>query len=174
MRVLSTAEVWRAVPGYEDLYEVSDQGRVRSLDRLVKYADGRLRLHTGKLIAPGFDRKRGYQSVNLWRKNRVQQIKVQRLVALAFLGDAGDGMHAAHDNYIRDHNAATNLKWLSAEDNARRRLAAGRGRQKITRPTALNIRRRYQAGERQCDLVREFQLSRAQISAICRGRSWAW
>jgi hypothetical protein len=69
---------------------------------------------------------------------------------------------------------AVNLKWGTAGHNLRRRLLAGRARQKITRDTALEMRRRYVAGERQCDLSREYSLSKAQTSAICRGRSWAW
>jgi hypothetical protein len=51
-------ENWRAVVGYEGHYEVSDQGRVRSLDRLVEFKDGRSRLFRGlpqKEIAGFFD-----------------------------------------------------------------------------------------------------------------------
>lgn len=70
--------------------------------------------------------------------------------------------------------ADTNIDWLTPTANARRRLLAGRGTQKITRDTALEIRRRFKAGERQCDLRREYPLSKPQMSAICRGRSWAW
>lgn len=52
-----TEEIWRPVVGYEGLYEVSSYGRVRSLDRYVKYSNGRINLHKGRILSPGKDTK---------------------------------------------------------------------------------------------------------------------
>lgn len=45
-------ETWKPIPGYEGLYEVSDHGRVRSLDRVVEFSDGRLRFQRGTDLKP--------------------------------------------------------------------------------------------------------------------------
>ena len=43
-------ETWKAIPNYEGYYEVSDLGRVRSLDRFITYSDGRVTKHKGKVL----------------------------------------------------------------------------------------------------------------------------
>ena len=45
-------EEWKSISGYEGLYEVSSYGRVRSLDRYVKYSNGQIRLHKGRILSP--------------------------------------------------------------------------------------------------------------------------
>jgi hypothetical protein len=165
-------EEWRSIPNFEGLYEVSDLGRVRSVDRIVRYSDGRVRVHKGQLIAAGRDPQRGYLSINLWRANKVTQVKVHRLVATAFVGVPLVGQWATHANFIRDDNERSNIGWSTPKQRAEAKLAARCGRQKIDRQTAISIRSRYLSGERQCHLRREFDLSQGQMSAICRGRSW--
>ena len=90
-------EEWRAVVGYEGLYEVSDQGRVRSLDRFYLTRDGKPR---------GF--------------------LVHRLVAQAFLGSAPEGKpNVLHSDNAPDNNRVTNLRWGTQKENIQDAVDAG-------------------------------------------------
>ena len=109
----TTAERWAPVAGYEGLYEVSDHGRVRSLDRLVVDKTGtRQRLFKGRLLQ-NICASTGYHHVSLHRNNkRVERRQVHRLVAEAFLGrPATERMCVDHRNGARDDNRVSNLRW---------------------------------------------------------------
>lgn len=111
---MSTTETWLAVPDYEGLYEVSDQGRVRSLPR--RGSDGR-RL-PGQLLKPR-DNNRGYLAVSLSR-GTVKMSCVHRLVAQAFLADSYfDGAHVCHNDGTRTNNRVDNLRWGTRSENTR-------------------------------------------------------
>ena len=76
-------EVWKDIPEYEGLYQVSNLGRVKSLDRVVTRKDGRKQLCKGRLLSPCRMRW-GYLGVNLSKSNKDLTKKVHRLVAQAF------------------------------------------------------------------------------------------
>ena len=73
------SERWLPIPGWEGLYEVSDLGRVRSIDRLNS-AGQRVR---GRVLRPG-SRKSGHLLVNLWSHNHGGSRQVHALVMEAF------------------------------------------------------------------------------------------
>jgi len=112
------SEIWKAVPNYEGQYEVSNLGRVRSLDRIVmrRYSDGRpdSPIHyKGKLIST--QRKQcGHVKVNLGAG--VHKL-VHRLVLLAFVGPPGAGRECLHNNGIPSDNRVENLRWGSRVEN---------------------------------------------------------
>lgn len=118
---MTTHEKWKAVPKYEGFYEVSDQGRVRSLDRIV--SDGRRM--KGKLLSPN-RLLRGHLHVGLWKNGKVENILVHRLVLLAFVGPCPAGMEACHWNDISDDNRLENLRWDTLSANSRDALRNGR------------------------------------------------
>lgn len=106
-------EIWKPIDGYP-LYEVSNLGRVRSLDQIVK---GRGFLK--EVFQPGRVLKlarctNGYTAVTMGRDSRREL--VHRLVAVAFV--PGDhSLTVNHKDLVRDNNAATNLEWLSYGEN---------------------------------------------------------
>ena len=81
---MNSEEIWRPVVGYEGLYEVSNTGRVRSLDRYIKACYGSYRLHKGKVLSPAKDTN-GYLKVILTCNEKHKSISVHRLVAQAFI-----------------------------------------------------------------------------------------
>lgn len=111
-------EAWKAVAGYEGLYEVSNAGRVRSLDRIDRLG----RKRRGRIIRGG-DSK-GYRNVLLSKDGTAFAVTVHRLVAHAFL--AGHGNEIRHLNGDRTNNRADNLAWGTAKDNANDRQQHGR------------------------------------------------
>lgn len=105
-------EVWRNVKDFPG-YQVSNQGRVRSVDRAG--ADGRwLR---GKVLKPG-DNGWGYKQVHLSHDGKSHPLRVHRLVALEFLGQpVGDQDDVNHKNGIKDDNRVENLEWVTRAEN---------------------------------------------------------
>lgn len=78
-------EIWKPISGYEGLYEVSNLGRIRSLDRRVGARGGKLRTIKGCVIRPCPGGTSDYYAVNLWRKNVNTKTMIHRLVAMSFL-----------------------------------------------------------------------------------------
>ena len=111
-----TEEIWRAIEGYEGLYEVSNTGRVRSVDRYVKYSNGRIHLHKGKVLRPIKDRD-GYLQVNLCYSGRINSIKIHRLVAQAFIPNPDNLPQVNHKDEVKTNNNVDNLEWCDSKYN---------------------------------------------------------
>ena len=111
-------EVWLPVKGYEGLYEVSDLGRVRSVDRVIAHvrtASGKC-LRRGRIKTQSLDCY-GYRTTSVCKEGKEKALKVHRMVAEAFLPNP-DGLPTVdHINNDKQDNRAANLRWLSFEDN---------------------------------------------------------
>ena len=103
-------ETWKDVPGYENLYQVSDFGRVRSLSRFTRTKGKTLRLHSGKMLRPQTIPRYGLV-VNLCKFGKLRQTSIPRLVLLAFVGPCPEGMECCHfpDRDVRN-NKLNNLR----------------------------------------------------------------
>lgn len=106
---INDAEEWRAVVGYEGYYEVSNQGRVRSLDRMVYAGQGRERRHVGRTLA--LHDGDNYIKVRLKRDGGGRTWNVHTLVAAAFHGPCPDGLEICHNNGNAHDNRAENLRY---------------------------------------------------------------
>lgn len=118
---ISAPEEWRPVPGFEGSYEVSDRGRVRSLDRIVTDKAGTKRRYLGRMLALTENRS-GHLYVKLGRANT---LKVHRLVLEAFVGPCPDGQVCCHNDGDPANNNLSNLRWDSHSENMRDRVSHG-------------------------------------------------
>jgi hypothetical protein len=110
-------EEWRDVVGYEGYYQVSNLGRVRSLDRILVSRDGRRKRYKGKVLKPRLS-NRGYVEVSLPRKSGGNsRHRVHRLVAEAFLEPDPTRPQVDHINAIRTDNRVENLRWTTPSEN---------------------------------------------------------
>lgn len=105
-------EQWRPIVGFEGRYEVSDQGRVRSLDIMTR--DGR-RVR-GKLRVPSTDRI-GRKAITLKINGNQFPFRVHTLVLTAFVGHRPAGKECAHDNGNASDNRLSNLAWKTHVEN---------------------------------------------------------
>ena len=109
-------EEWRPVVGYEGLYEVSNTGRVRSLDRYIKTCYGSYRLHKGKVLSPTKN-KDGYLQVSLCYNRKIYKKYVHRLVAEAFIPNPYNLPQVNHLDEDKTNNRVENLEMCNANYN---------------------------------------------------------
>ncbi len=121
-------EEWKDVKGFEGLYQVSNCGRVRSLDRKVQNRHG-IALKKGKVLSVANTNKR-YKKVNLWKNNVGQSFLVHRLVAEAFVDNPNSLPEVNHKDENPDNNHVDNLEWCDRLYNANYGTAIERASQK--------------------------------------------
>ena len=113
-------EVWKPVKGYEELYEVSNLGRVRSLDRYVKLGgkqkSDQLVLKKGRMLSEK-DNGHGYKSVHLTVNRNTKDKYVHRLVAQAFLNNPDNLPEVNHKDENKSNNCLDNLEWCTSQYN---------------------------------------------------------
>lgn len=111
-------ERWLPVVGYEGYYEVSDQGRVRSVDReVVTRAGWRYTVKGRVLTQINGSSNIPYKVVNLSKANKARQHSVHVLVLKAFVGPPPPGTESCHSNGSYWDNRLTNLRWDSRSEN---------------------------------------------------------
>lgn len=110
-------ERWLPVVGWEGLYEVSDQGRVRSLPREVNNRWGTTCRRSGRLLAP-VARKDGYLHVTLYDSGKQRHRPIHVLVLEAFVGPRPDGHVACHWDGDRRNASLGNLRWDTPAANS--------------------------------------------------------
>lgn len=110
-------EIWADVVGYGGAYQVSDQGRVRSMPRLAERqgSRGNMKLK-GRMLKLSID-SYGYPQVMLCASGRCANILVHHLVLEAFVGPKPTGHECRHLDGTRDNNRLSNLAWGTKAEN---------------------------------------------------------
>ena len=109
-------EEWRDVVGYEGLYQVSDQGRVKSLERTYIDKIGRGRYVKERFLKPNVSYG-GYLRVGLYAGGKRKWFRVHRLVCEAFHENPENKLDVNHINENKTDNRACNLEWSTAKEN---------------------------------------------------------
>lgn len=166
-------EIWKDVVGYEGLYEVSNQGQVRSHHPSPRKKKGEC-LRQGNL--------RGYRIVILCKDKARHTALVHRIVAIAFLG-APPNVHRPtvnHKNLDKADNRVENLEWLSQADNCRhaaplipRQRGEERPNAKLKEDDVRSIRARHKSGNETIEAIaRCYGISGAHCHLIIQRKKW--
>jgi hypothetical protein len=182
-------EEWRSVREANGLLEVSNLGRVRSVDRELIVA-GRTRLGTmqgnfrarqpGKMLALCEDRRCGYLEVAQMAGGKRRKYRVHRLVAQAFVPGYFEGASVDHKDGNKLNNRADNLEWVTLSENTRRQWASGlvdlRGAahpgSKLTKEQAAAIKLLAENGFPAALVGAWFGVQRDTVYAIKAGHRW--
>lgn len=115
-------EIWVDIKGYEGFYQVSNQGRVKSLERRVKNNNNdEMRTIKERILKIHIDKK-GYYRVDLCKNGNKKQYLVHRLVAIAFIPNPDNLPQIDHIDTNRLNNVWTNLKWCTNKENSNNEL----------------------------------------------------
>ena len=118
-------ERWLPVVGWEGYYEVSDLGRVRSVDRVIRYRDGRTTRQKGLLLRI-YTNPDGYRSIQLSRSGSLTRRSIYQLVAESFHGPRPTSTsEVQHLNGNSSDDRASNLRWGTKSDNTYDSVAHG-------------------------------------------------
>ncbi|WP_373232115.1 NUMOD4 domain-containing protein [Cohnella sp.] len=105
-------EIWKDIQGYEGMYQVSDLGRVRSLNR-IDCAGRRLKGTLMKLSKTRGD----YLMVGLTKNGETKLFRINRLVAMMFIPNPNELPEVGHDDDDRQNNRVQNLYWTDRSEN---------------------------------------------------------
>jgi hypothetical protein len=159
-------EIWKPMPGWEGLYEVSNMGRMRSLPRELEK-----RRTEGKVLS-GRKTEQGFVLFQMKVQDRRQMMTAHRAVLLAFRGKPKYGQIGVHLSGDRGDNRLENLKWGYALEKARKGREGGAGRKaKLKQQQVLAI---FRDPRKQKEIAAEFGVCTAEVNHIKRGRAWAW
>jgi len=109
-------EIWKDINGYEGYYQISNKGNVRSLNRYIKYDDGRVRFHKGKNMKP-HPSSSGYLCIKLSKNGLFYHTFLHRLIAEAFIENPNNLPIINHKDENPSNNSIENLEWCTYEYN---------------------------------------------------------
>lgn len=113
-KVMEDKEIWKSVPGYDGLYEVSSFGRIKSLPKNVVGRSGCNRYCKEKIMKPTL-KNNGYFSIALYNAAGNKKMYVHRLVCLCFYGESE--LHVNHVDGDKSNNHLYNLEYVSQREN---------------------------------------------------------
>lgn len=108
-------ELWKDIEGYDGIYQVSNYGRIKSLERDVMRCDGRSFHFTQRILK--YKKARGYNCVGLSDGNVTKYRRVHRLVGFAFVPNPEDWPQMNHKDENPHNNMASNLEWCTQKYN---------------------------------------------------------
>lgn len=168
-------EKWKPIPGFTDLYQVSDQGRIWScrnekLRKITQFA------------------KDGYWFVQLHNSGKRSLFTVHRLVMLAFEGECPDGYEVNHIDGDKTNCALSNLEYCTVSDNKKHAYRTGLASWRPPHPGFGKENKRYNAkidekavtyihqlrskGLKHREIAEQLNLSQAAVSLILSGKRW--
>ena len=151
--------IWKPVPEFEDLYEVSDDGQVRSLCMRYKKEMYILKQGIGS---------RGYANVSLCRKGKQKTVNVHRLVATMFVPNPYSFPCVNHKDQNKLNNKAENLEWCSYYQNNIYGDRLTKSSKKTSKPVlCIETGIRYQSA---CAAQRITGINQGHISMCCNGK----
>ena len=121
-------EIWMPIKGYEGLYDVSNLGRVKRLERTTENSGTYSGYSTFKelILKPRENKKRhGYYEISLKKNKKEKRFKIHRLVALTFIPNPDNKPEVNHKDGDKSNNCVDNLEWVTSKENKKHAWETG-------------------------------------------------
>ena len=139
-------EIWKDIEGYEGLYQVSNLGRIKSLQKGIKKE---------KIRKQFYKKDSGYLLITLSKENKLHTYSVHRLVAKAFIPNPNNKEQVNHKNGIKDDNRVENLEWNTSSENIQHAYKTGLMDGAIER-----LKVRIKADEKLLKILKKYSIER--------------
>ena len=182
-------EIWKDIEGYEGLYQVSNLGRVKSLNRdhqaNSRWGKTMKRVIKEKLLKE--DKTGRYLRVSLSKNGIKQRFSINRLVAQAFIPNIKNKPQVNHKDGNRDNNQVENLEWCTAKENMQHArsnnlitnipIGENHPSSKLSKKNAIKIKKIAKIGTRSRPgninkLAKEYGVNRVTITDIVHQKTW--
>lgn len=172
-------ENWLDIEGYESYYQVSNFGRVRSLDRYINAKNGSKAFCAGRVLKQ--DSSGRYLRVCLMKSGKKKNFMVHRLVAKAFVENPNNKTQINHKDGNRFNNKYDNLEWCTPSENVyhaykTKLTSAYKGSahplSKLTENDVIEIRYLREKGLVYKEIAQRYNVALTTIYAVCSGQNW--
>lgn len=187
-------EIWKPVVGYEGLYEVSNLGRVKSVERYVP--QGKSMRHVRERIKEVHSGSSGYPCVTLCKNRKSRATPLHRIIALAFIPNPENKPFIDHIDTDVTNYSLSNLRWVTPKENANNVLTMQHCRDNTyisevaNRSNATKILKNTQTAPKKVyqytmngDFIAEYEsaaeasrhtgIMRSAIGRVCLGRTYS-
>ena len=167
-------EIWRDIKGYEQLYQKSNFGTVKSVDRISKHSNGDLKLK-GRLLK-SIKHSGGYLQVFLSKNGKVKRYYIHRLVVEHFLPNPDNKPCIDHINADKSDNRVENLRWVTHKENSDNQITKTKHIKKLKEKLSKPIIQFTLTGElikkwnSIRDVERELGIDNSSIIRCCKNR----
>lgn len=175
-------EIWKDIIGYEGLYQISNLGRVQSLDRFIKRKRFSITLREGKELKQTITAA-GYLSITLSNNKIKTTFLVHRLVAIAFIPNPENKPDINHKKGIKTDNRVSEIEWCTKSENLTHAYKIGLREvvngikchySKLTEKQVLEIRELYANSNLNYNSIALIYYVKEQtISSIINKKTWA-
>ena len=164
-------EIWKDIKGYEGMYQVSNLGRVKSLEKTVAAKNGSKRTIRQRILKPKTERN-GYLRVPLNSKGKIKFFYVHRLVCKAFHENPKNKPEVNHINENKLDNRAYNLEWVTRKENCNHGTHNERVAKAQSKPVGQYTRdgKLIKVWQSAMEVQRQLGFSQSPISAVARGK----
>lgn len=174
-------EIWKDIKGFEGLYQVSNLGRVRSLDRIIlkphpRNTSMQMRcLYKGRVLKPGTN-SNGYWYVELHdNSGNIYWNSIHRLVASTFIPNPNNLPEVNHIDENRKNNRADNLEWVTKSQNMRHGTCGARMGMKHWKAVTQmdmngNIIKEWPCAQHASESL---HIHHSQIIGVCKGKGFS-
>lgn len=170
LEIDTVEEIWLPINGFEKSYEVSNQGRVKSLNRIVPKSC--LTLETmnikERILKPGIDKK-GYLRIVLCSNGKMYTKKVHRLVAIHFIPNPDNLPEVNHIDTVKINNWVENLEWCTTQSNIAHAVSNGLYSNRYQKFTDEIIAEVYKSRDKYSDIAKQYKISIPTILDIKNG-----
>lgn len=110
-------EIWKDIPGYELIYQASNEGQIRTHAEKITYSDRHGKRKWNQRILKQKEDKNGYKRVTLWKNGKSKGYLVHRLIALTFIPQIPNKTLINHKDCNPKNNEVSNLEWCNHREN---------------------------------------------------------
>lgn len=167
-------EIWKDIEGYEELYQVSNLGRIKALRKRVhKIIKGKecYPLCREKILKISNHNRNGYLKINITKNNIPKTYEIHRLVAQAFIANQNNLPQVNHKNGIKTDNRVENLEWVTVSQNHKHAFENG-----LKKPTSKKViqysknNKFIKQWDSMTEASKKMNICKTDISACARGK----